>query len=88
MLKKSFGGGGRNFLEPLTRFARDDVRDLFASQKTDYGPLYQRYGASQRWDCPKISICEVLGVLRFSTFQQHLPKAEVNTFFPPPHSIF
>jgi hypothetical protein len=67
-LKKSFGGGGRNFLEPLMRFVRDDVRGLFASQKNDHGLLYQRYGASQRWSCPKISIYESFGILRFSTF--------------------
>ena len=46
LLKKSFGGGERNFLEPLTRFVRSDVRDQVASQKNVHGPLYRRYGTS------------------------------------------
>ncbi|SDJ53242.1 hypothetical protein SAMN05444171_1483 [Bradyrhizobium lablabi] len=46
LLKKSFGGGGRNFLEPLMRFVRDDVRGLVASLKNDRGLSYRRYGAS------------------------------------------
>ncbi|WP_143039835.1 MULTISPECIES: hypothetical protein [Bradyrhizobium] len=46
LLKKSFGGGGRNFLEPLMRFVRDDVRGLVASLKNDHGLSYRRYGAS------------------------------------------
>ena len=48
LLKKSFWGSGRNFLEPLMRFARDDASDLVASQKNDHGPSYRRYGASQQ----------------------------------------
>jgi len=42
LLKKSFWGGGRNFLEPLMRFVRDDVRDLVTSQKNDHGLSYRR----------------------------------------------
>jgi len=68
LLKKSFGGGGRNFLEPLMRFVRSDVRDHVASQKNDHGLSYRRCRASQRRSCPKISICEIFGVVRFSTF--------------------
>src|SRR5664279_5827074 len=68
VLKKSFGGGGRNFLELLMRFVRDDVRDLVESQKNDHGFSYRRYGASQRGSRPKISICEIFGAVRFSTF--------------------
>ena len=45
LLKKSFWGGRRNFLEPLMRFVRDDVRDLVASQKNDHGLSYRHYGA-------------------------------------------
>ncbi len=68
LLKKSFGGGARNFLEPLMRFERDDVRDLVESQKNGHGLSYRCYGASRRWSCLKISICEFFGVVRFSTF--------------------
>src|SRR5271167_70015 len=68
LLKKSFGGGGRNFLEPLMRFVRSDVRGHVASQKNDHGLSHRRWGASQRWSCPKISICEIFGIVRFSTF--------------------
>src|ERR1700728_2111457 len=68
LLKKSFGGGERNFPEPLMRFVRNDVRDRFVSQKNDHGLSYWRYAASQRRTCPKINICEIFGVFRFSTF--------------------
>jgi hypothetical protein len=68
LLKKSFGGGERNFLEPLMRFVRNDVRDRFVSQKNDHGLSPWRYAASQRRTCPKINICEIFGVFRFSTF--------------------
>jgi hypothetical protein len=63
LLKKSFWDGGRNFLEPLMRFVRNDVRDLVASQKNDHGRSYQRYGPSQLWRCPKASICEIFEVI-------------------------
>ena len=66
--KKSFGGNKRNFLKLLMRFVRSDVRDHIASQKIDYGHSYRHYGASQRRSSPKITICEIFGVVRFSTF--------------------
>jgi len=68
LLKKYFGGGERNFLEPLIRFVCSDVRDHGLSQKNDHGPAYWRYGARQRRRCPKTSICEIFGVAQFSTF--------------------
>jgi len=68
LLKKSFRGDERNFLEPVMRFMRSDVRDHVASQKNDYGPSYRCYGTSRRRSCPEISICEIFGVVRFSTF--------------------
>jgi hypothetical protein len=46
LLKKSFWGGSRNFLEPLMRFVRDDARDLVASQENDHDVSHRRYGAS------------------------------------------
>src|SRR5260370_31082489 len=66
--KKSFGGNKRNFLKLLMRFVRSDVRDHIASQKNDHGPSYRHYRASQRRGSPKITICEIFGVVRFSTF--------------------
>lgn len=48
VLKKSFLGDARNFLEPLMRFARGDVRDLIVSHKIDQGPSYRRHEALQR----------------------------------------
>jgi len=50
------------------RFVRNDVRDHVVSQKNDHGLSYWRYAASQRRTCPKINICEIFGVVRFSTF--------------------
>ena len=38
VLKKSFSPDERNFLGPLTRFARYDVRDLIVSTKNGHGP--------------------------------------------------
>jgi hypothetical protein len=38
MLKKSFWGVERKFLEPLMRFTRGDVRDHIVSSKTGHGP--------------------------------------------------
>ena len=38
LLQKSFWGDERNFLEPLMRFARGDVRDHIVSSKIDHGP--------------------------------------------------
>jgi hypothetical protein len=38
LLQKSFWGDERNFLEPLMRFTRGDVRDHIVSSKIDQGP--------------------------------------------------
>jgi hypothetical protein len=38
VLKKSFWGDERNFLELLIRFERGDVRDHIDSSKIDHGP--------------------------------------------------
>jgi hypothetical protein len=66
--KKSFWGNRRNYLEPLTRFVRIDVRDQIASQKNNHEPWYRRCRVSQRPSGPKINICEIFDVVRFSTF--------------------
>jgi hypothetical protein len=66
--KKSFAGIYENFLKLLMRSMRGDVRDHIASQKNDHGLSYRHYKASQRRSSPKITICEIFGVVRFSTF--------------------
>ena len=66
--KKSFGGNKRNFIKLLMRFVRSDVRDQIASQKNDHGPSYRHYRASQRRSGPKITICEIFGVVSIFNF--------------------
>jgi hypothetical protein len=68
LLKKSFGSSEQKVLGLLMHFVRSDVRVHIALQKTDHRPSYRRYGTSQQRYCPKISICEIFGVVRFSTF--------------------
>ena len=41
VLKKSFWGDERNFLELLMRFTRGDVRDHIDSSKIDHGPSWR-----------------------------------------------
>jgi hypothetical protein len=36
--------------------------------KNDHGASYRRYGVLQRWSRLKISICEIFGVVRISSF--------------------
>jgi hypothetical protein len=48
VLKKSFSVGGQNFLAPLVRFARGDVRDHIVSHQNDHQPSYLRYRALQQ----------------------------------------
>jgi hypothetical protein len=49
------------------RFARRREGPHHFTQN-NHGPLYRRYRASQRRSCPKINICEIFAVIRFSTF--------------------
>jgi hypothetical protein len=65
------------------RFVRSDVRDHAASQKNNHGPSYRRYSAFQRRSCPKISIFEIFGVVRFSTFSTASVKSVVLTTVRP-----
>jgi hypothetical protein len=67
VLKKSFLGDERNFLGPLIRFARGDVR-VHVSHKNDHGPSYRRYRALQRSRRLRINSREIFDVVRFSTF--------------------
>src|SRR5712671_4478552 len=68
VLQKSFWGDERNFLEPLMRFTRGDVRDHIDSSKIDHGPSYCRRRALRQQERLRIDFREILRVVRFSTF--------------------
>ena len=68
IVQKSFGSDERNFLGPLMRFVRRDVRDLIAHQKNGRGASYRRHRVLQRRSRPKFGFREIFGVVRFSTF--------------------
>jgi len=68
LLQKSFGADERNFLGPLTRFVRRDVRDHIAYQKNDHGVPYRPFGALQRQRCREIIFRVIFEAVRFSTF--------------------
>jgi hypothetical protein len=68
VLKKSFLGDERNFLGPLMRSARDDVRGphRFAQKRPPtIGSALQIISAAET---SGINFGEILGVVRFSTF--------------------
>jgi hypothetical protein len=50
------------------RFARGDTRDHIVSNKDDQGASYLRYGVLQWPIRLKINVCEIFGIVRFSTF--------------------
>jgi hypothetical protein len=50
------------------RFARGDMRDHIDLCKNDHGASYRRHGVLQWWSRQKINVCEIFGVVRFSTF--------------------
>jgi hypothetical protein len=50
------------------RFARGDMRDHIVSHKNDHGASYWRYGILRWRSWLEINICEIFGVVRFSTF--------------------
>jgi hypothetical protein len=68
LLKKAFLGDERNFLEPLMRFARVDVRTTSFPQKNDHGPLYRRHGALQRLDVKKSTFARISMSFDFRLF--------------------
>jgi hypothetical protein len=68
LLQKFFWSDGRNFSGPLMRFARGDMRDHIVSHKNDHEASYWRYGILRWRSWLKINICEIFGVVRFSTF--------------------
>jgi hypothetical protein len=50
------------------RFVCGDMRDHIVSCKSDYGASCRRYGVLQWWSQLKINVCEIFGLVRFSTF--------------------
>jgi len=72
-VEKVFWGNNRKFLKLLMRFVRGDVS--FLRKTTTDG----RIGTTEHYNdgVVKIAICEIFGVVRFSTFRQHRPVAEV-----------
>ena len=65
---KVFLAGDGNFLEPLMRFERGDVRVHIGSHKNDHGPPYPSDRALQVRRRLEINFREIFGVARFSTF--------------------
>jgi hypothetical protein len=61
------------------RLARRDVRDHIASQKNGHGASYPRYRALQQRSRLDINICEILGVVRFSTFATLSPRQQTSS---------
>jgi hypothetical protein len=57
-----------SFTYKADEFHHGDVGDHIALQKNDHGPSYRHRGVSQRRNSPKTTICEIFGVVRFSTF--------------------
>src|SRR5512136_1206250 len=68
LLQKSFRDDERNFLGPLMRFVRRDVRDHIACQKNDHGASYRRYSVLEPRIRLKINFREIFSFVRFSTF--------------------
>jgi len=77
LLQKSFVADKRNFLRPLMRFVRRDVRDLIANQKNGHGASYRHRRGLQRRSRLKFDFRGIFGVVRFSTFATLSAKTEV-----------
>jgi hypothetical protein len=68
--KVFLGVTSETFLKLRMHFVRSDVRDHIVSQKNDHGPSYRHHRASQGGS-PKITICEIFGVVRFGKVEGH-----------------
>jgi hypothetical protein len=66
--KKSFLADERNFLAPLVRPTRGNVRDHIESHKSDRRPSYMPYGGLRRRRQRKTDLRESFGAAQFSTF--------------------
>src|SRR5258708_3811311 len=66
--KKSFLADVRNFLAPLVRPARGNVRDHIESHKSDRRPSYMPYSGLRRRRQQKTDLREIFGAAQFWTF--------------------
>jgi hypothetical protein len=82
VLKKSFLGDERDFLEPLMHFMRGDVRDHIVSGKSEHGPSYRRKELCSRRDVKKINFSGSFGGVRFSTFATQSAKSGRSVISP------
>ena len=77
MLQKSFGGDERNFLGPLMRFARRDVRDHIAYQKNDHGASYRPRGLCSGREVEKSSFARFSRPFDFRVLQHYRHLADM-----------
>src|SRR3979490_1464363 len=75
VLKKSFWGDERKFLEPLMRFARGGMRDHIVSHKNDHGASYRRYGVLPWRSRIKINFARFSASFDFRLLQHYPPKS-------------
>src|SRR6266403_1469795 len=66
--KKSFLADERNFLAPLVRPTRGNVRDHIESHKSDRRPSYMPCRGLRRRRQRKTDLREIFGAAQFSTF--------------------
>src|SRR5258708_30744404 len=88
--KKSFLADVRNFLAPLVRPARGNVRDHIESHKSDRRPSYMPYSGLRRRRQQKTDLREIFGTAQFWTFftpstqPRHCPPQQPNAVRVPP----
>src|ERR1700733_14269887 len=80
VLQKSFGGDERNFVGPLMRSLRRDVRDLIAHQKNGRGAWYRRHRVLQRRSRQNFDFREIFRVVRFWAFATLSSKGRTSKF--------
>src|SRR5258708_19814902 len=70
--KKSLLADERNFLAPMVRPTRGNVRDHIESHKSDRRPSYMPYRGLRRRRQRKTDLREIFGGAQFSTFSTAL----------------
>jgi hypothetical protein len=77
LLRKSFWGGERNFLKPLTRFAGAGVRDHIVHPKliTDLRSRAETPRSSR--EVQRATFARFSGSFDFRLLQQYLPRADI-----------
>src|SRR6516164_9094177 len=68
MLSKKLFGGNKKFSKAPDAFRAQRRGGPHRVSEKHHGPSYRHYRASQRRGSPKITICEIFDVVRFSTF--------------------